>query len=145
MRLFRICFFIVSSHANLYGFLSFHSSFLTLLLFQLYHKARHHVQSAKQLFALASEQSTLKPSPLRMKKIYVLGGLEVRGSTASLTCYLTCLLALVYQLCSTPSVRLLLLVSRSRHITSPRSLQVTALVLHWTVSLLKMRVDRYEK
>jgi hypothetical protein len=76
-----------------FAFLSFHATFFTLLLFQLYHKARHHVQSAKQLFALASEQSTLKPSPLRMKKIYVLGGLEVRDSTASLTCFLACLLA----------------------------------------------------
>jgi hypothetical protein len=46
---------------------------------QLYHKARQHIDAAKQLLQLAQEVPAGKDTPLRMKKIYVLAGLEIES------------------------------------------------------------------
>ena len=53
---------------------------------QLYRKARHHLDAAKLLFQLAAQAAQSREHPLRAKKLYVLGALEVRACVCVCVC-----------------------------------------------------------
>ena len=49
----------------------------TIQAIELYRKANHYLEAARLLMGLAKEETTKHSSPLRIKKLYVLGALLV--------------------------------------------------------------------
>ena len=56
----------------------------TIQAIELYRKANHYLEAARLLMGLAKEETTKHSSPLRIKKLYVLGALLVEEHQANI-------------------------------------------------------------